>query len=107
MGARVWWKWISSPHTPWAILWIAKYANNQPVDDLIRLTEVGLGSLISNAAKQNKGIIQQHSFWDVRDGNNARFWEDSWQQRPKRRDLIKPHQIPDWEEQLMNKVSQR
>jgi len=28
MGARLWWKWISSSHTPWAILWTTKYANN-------------------------------------------------------------------------------
>lgn len=28
MGACIWWKWISKPHTPWDILWTAKYANN-------------------------------------------------------------------------------
>ena len=51
MGARIWWKWISDPHTPWAILWTTKCANNTPVDDLIRITKVGLGSLIWNVAK--------------------------------------------------------
>jgi len=62
MGACIWWKWISAPHIPWAILWTAKYANNRPVEDLIQLTEVGLGSLIWNAAKQHKDLIQQHNF---------------------------------------------
>lgn len=57
MGAHIWWKWISNPHTPWAILWIEKYANNRPVYELIHLKEVGSGSLIWNAAKQHKNLI--------------------------------------------------
>jgi len=82
MGARIWWKWISKPLTPWATLWTTKYTNNRPVDDLIRLTEVESSSLIWNVAKQHKDVIQQHNFWEVRNCNNAQFWEDSWHQKP-------------------------
>lgn len=76
MGARIWWRWLSNPYTPWAILWTAKYAHNRSMDDLIWLKEVGTGSLIWNAAKKHKDLIQQHSFWEIRNGDNARFWED-------------------------------
>eukprot|EP00253_Pinus_taeda_P031999 PITA_31999 len=40
MGARIWWNWLTAPNTPWATLWTAKYANNRPVEDLIRLTDI-------------------------------------------------------------------
>lgn len=35
------------------------------------------GSLIWNAAKQHFLLIQQHSFWEVRNGETARFWIDA------------------------------
>ena len=58
MAARVWWKWISNPHTPWAKRWNAKYGNNRATTDLIRLTPGQPGSLIWNAAKQHQALIQ-------------------------------------------------
>ena len=77
MGAHIWWRWLSNPYTPWEILWTAKYAHNRPVDDLIQLKKVGIGSLIWNAAKKHKYLVQQQSFWEIRNGDNVRFWEDS------------------------------
>jgi ribonuclease HI len=38
------------------------------------------GSNIWNTAWQNRGIIQKHAFWEIRNGGSARFWQDSWQQ---------------------------
>eukprot|EP00253_Pinus_taeda_P010526 PITA_10526 len=35
MGTRLWWKWLSAPHTPWAILGTAKYANDRLTYELI------------------------------------------------------------------------
>jgi len=67
---------------------------------------VGKGSLIWKATSQHKAIIQQDSFWEIRDGNNAHFLDDSWHQRPKLSDLIRPHQTQEWEEHQMDKVSQ-
>jgi len=64
------------------------------------------GSLIWNAASQHKAIIQQHSFWEIRDGKNACSWGDSWQQRPNLSNLIRPQHTKDWEEPQMDKVSQ-
>ena len=57
MAARVWWKWITNPYTPWAKLWTAKYANNRSAADLIRLAPAQSGSLVWNAAKQNYALI--------------------------------------------------
>eukprot|EP00253_Pinus_taeda_P013241 PITA_13241 len=59
MSTKLWWRWLAYPNTPWASLWTAKYANNKPLEDRIRM-----------------------------DGQTARFWDDSWQQLPKLRDLI-------------------
>ena len=30
-----------------------------------------------------KRIMQEHCFWEIRDGESANFWEDSWNQLPK------------------------
>lgn len=51
MGARIWWQWVSSPHKPWAQLWTAKYENNFPQEEFIKITTTDTGSLIWNAAK--------------------------------------------------------
>ena len=29
-----------------------------------------------------RNIIQDHSFWEIRDGNSAKFSDDSWNQLP-------------------------
>eukprot|EP00253_Pinus_taeda_P018267 PITA_18267 len=79
MGARIWWKWLMEPLTPWASLWMAKYARNYPAEELIRISKVSIGSLIWNSAKQHRNLIQQHNFWEVKNGNTERFWEDPWQ----------------------------
>lgn len=93
IGARLWWKWLSAPHTPWAKLWTAKYANNRSSEELIRLTNNDVGSLIWNATIQHRTMIQQHSFWEIRDGGTAHFWVDSWQQRPKMVEAIPPQNL--------------
>lgn len=78
MGAKIWRQWLSMPHSPWAKLWIAKYTNHRPTTELIRLTLAEEGSLIWNAAKQHRFLIQEHCFRDVCDGRIARFWTDAW-----------------------------
>lgn len=69
MGARIWWKWLTAPLTPWASLWTAKYARNCPTDEKIRISEVSKGSLIWNSAKQHRNLIQDHNFWEVKNGH--------------------------------------
>eukprot|EP00253_Pinus_taeda_P003217 PITA_03217 len=41
------------------------------------------GFHIWNKAWENRAIFQKHSFWEIRDGILAWFWEDNWQHEPK------------------------
>ena len=60
MGVKIWWRWLAHPNTPWASLWIAKYANNCPMEERIRMTEMSTGSVIWNSAIQHRNLIQAH-----------------------------------------------
>ncbi|MCY6488045.1 hypothetical protein, partial [Actinobacillus pleuropneumoniae] len=51
--------------------------------DLIRMQESPDGSPIWNLARRNRGIVQEHSFWEIRNGETSLFWEDAWQQFSK------------------------
>eukprot|EP00253_Pinus_taeda_P019935 PITA_19935 len=81
-GSKLWWRWLKESTTPWAKLWKQKYAINWQERDHIIMSRLINGSHIWNLSWENKAIIQQHSFWEIRDGNLARFWEDNWQQEP-------------------------
>eukprot|EP00253_Pinus_taeda_P028496 PITA_28496 len=82
-GAKLWWRWLKEPHLPWARHWREKYTPNCNVQDLIRLQEVPEGSPIWNLARRNRSIIQDHSFWEIRNEETTFFWEDGWQQLPR------------------------
>jgi len=41
------------------------------------------GSAIWNKAWENKGLVQGNSFWEIREGDLALFWEEKWQREPK------------------------
>eukprot|EP00253_Pinus_taeda_P013691 PITA_13691 len=82
-GAKLWWRWLKEPHTPWEKLWKAKYAETWRSEDPIRMIDAPEGSPIWNLARANSHLIQNHCFWEIRNGNKALFWEDAWQQLPK------------------------
>jgi len=35
------------------------------------------GSAIWNLDRKNKDLIRDYSFWEVREGDTAKFWEES------------------------------
>lgn len=82
-GAKIWWRWISDTNLPWATLWKDKYSPNRSNLDLIRMQGMPKGSPIWNHAQANRSIIQDHSFWEIRNRSQALFWEDAWQQAPR------------------------
>eukprot|EP00253_Pinus_taeda_P028466 PITA_28466 len=82
-GAKIWWKWISSTKIPWANHWKEKYRPTSSNLELIRLQDNPNGSPIWNHAQANRSIIQDYCFWEIRNGTQALFWEDAWQQTPK------------------------
>eukprot|EP00253_Pinus_taeda_P031183 PITA_31183 len=103
MVAKIWWKWLTYPDTPWARLWHAKYASNLPLEEIIRMTEMSKGSAMWNSAIKHGELIQNHSFWEVKEGSSARFWTDSWQQLPALNTLIQG--IQDQEMNYMDKIN--
>lgn len=40
------------------------------------------GLHIWNKAWENRGLVQENSVWEIREGDLALFWEDKWQQEP-------------------------
>ena len=46
------------------------------------------GSHIWKVANKQRGLIQQHNFWEIKAGDKALLWEDSWQQLPRLKILI-------------------
>jgi exonuclease III len=82
LSAKIWWRWLKNPTDLWAKLWRKKYAPNTAENNLIRWNGDAKGSLIWNAAKQNRQLVMQHSFWEIGNGQTALFWQDSWQQWP-------------------------
>jgi hypothetical protein len=79
MGAKIWWRWLKTPDALWAQIWKNKYAPTTQLDQLIRHNIKIQGSNIWNIAWQNKDMIQKHAFWEICNGDSARFWQDSWQ----------------------------
>jgi len=106
MGAKIWWRWLAHPHTPWASLWTAKYASNCPMEERICMTEISMGSAIWNSATQHRSLIQDYSFWEIKNGATACFWEDSWKQLPKIRDILQDLPIAEREVNELAKVNQ-
>jgi hypothetical protein len=87
MGAKMWWRWLQHPQELWAKMWKQKYAPNDQFNQLIRFNEQVHGSNIWNTAWRNRPLIQQHAFWEIRNGESALFWQDSWQQLPPLEDM--------------------
>eukprot|EP00253_Pinus_taeda_P018398 PITA_18398 len=75
-GAKIWWKWIKEPTLPWARHWKENYTPDCDTQDLIRLQEVPEGSSIWNHARNNRNLVQEHSFWEIRNGRDP-IWRDS------------------------------
>ena len=67
----------------WKKIWTQKYSMPTSVEDILRLEEVLRGSTVWDLASQNRDIISRHAFWEIRDGNTAKFWEEAWQQRER------------------------
>ena len=54
-----------------------------PHINLVRMENDPQGSQLWNLAWTNKHLIQKHCFWEIRNGNIALFWHDSWDQKAR------------------------
>jgi len=87
-NAKILWRWVTHNHEPWARLWHAKYAWLWNKQQLIRYDEQPPGSFIWTIVSANRTLITNHCFWEVRSGDQAKFWEDAWHQRPKLKESL-------------------
>ena len=63
-------------------MWPLKYAPQWPQHSLVRFGEDPPGSSIWKTTHENRGMVQKHSFWEVRNGQNARFLSEALNQEP-------------------------
>lgn len=82
LGAKLWWRWIKELEAQRKITWKEKYTSSWLDNDRIRMDGNIRGSHIWNKAWENRGLIQEKIFWEIREGDLALFWEDIWQQEP-------------------------
>jgi len=79
MGMKLWWRWTQSGHDLWKKIWEKKYEAVEKPEDRMRSQTEEKGSVIWNLARNNKYLIRDYNFWEVREGDIAKFWEESWQ----------------------------
>ena len=79
LGAKIWWRRVQEPKAQWARIWKEKYANSWHTKDLIRMSGNVKGSHIWNRAWDNRSLVQNNSFSEIRVRDLALFWEDRWQ----------------------------
>eukprot|EP00253_Pinus_taeda_P011292 PITA_11292 len=83
LGAKLWWRWLREGNDLWKAIWRLKYNMPDTTVDILRQRETPKGSTIWDLARQNRDIVENHIFWEVRGGGEANFWEEKWQQKEK------------------------
>ena len=82
ISAKIWWRWVNNEEELWDKLWHLKYASQWPKQSLVCFGENLPWSSIWKAAQENRGLVQKHSFWEVRNGQMAWFASEAWNQEP-------------------------
>ena len=80
LGAKLWWRWLRKGNDLWKAIWKTKYNMPDSNVEILRQRETPKGSTIWDLARQNRDLVEKHTFWEIRGGEEAKFWEDKWQQ---------------------------
>eukprot|EP00253_Pinus_taeda_P030826 PITA_30826 len=83
LGAKLWWRWLQGGIDVWKKIWDYKYNMPEQIEEKLKIQNPPQGSSIWNLASQNRELIKQYAFWEIRGGEKAAFWEDGWQQKRK------------------------
>eukprot|EP00253_Pinus_taeda_P005455 PITA_05455 len=83
LGAKLWWRWLQGGSDVWKKIWNYKYNMPEQIEEKLKIQNIPHGSSIWNLASQNRELIKQYAFWEIRGGEKAAFWEDGWQQKRK------------------------
>jgi len=83
LGVKLWWRWMRGGTDLWKKIWTQKYNMPTSPEGILRIEETPKGSSIWDLASQNRNIVNKYTFWEIRGGGTARFWEEEWQQKDK------------------------
>eukprot|EP00253_Pinus_taeda_P015299 PITA_15299 len=83
LGAKLWWHWLRGGNDLWKQLWRYKYNMPSSPEEIYRIQEIPRGSNIWELASQNRDIVNDNIFWEIRAGKEANFWDEKWHQREK------------------------
>jgi len=64
-------------------------------EGIYQMQETPKGSAIWDLASQNRDIVENNVFWEIRGGGEAKFWDENWQQRGKMSRIQKIQNIQD------------
>eukprot|EP00253_Pinus_taeda_P007926 PITA_07926 len=87
IGAKLWWRWLQGGTDVWKKIWDYKYNMPEQIEEKLKIQNTPQGSSIWNLASQNRELIKQYAFWEIRGGDKAAFWEDGWQQKRKMNEI--------------------
>lgn len=93
LGAKLCWRWLRGGNDLWKTIWKTKYSMPDSTVEILRQKETPKGSTIWDLARQNRDLVEKHTFWEIRGGEEANFWEDRWQQKERMSRIQNLHQI--------------
>lgn len=67
------WRWMRGGNDLWKRIWTQKYHMPITMEGILKLEETPKGSTIWELASQNRNIINNYAFWEIRGGSIARF----------------------------------
>eukprot|EP00253_Pinus_taeda_P026017 PITA_26017 len=95
LGAKLWWRWLRGGNDLWKTIWKEKYNMPDSAVEILRRRETPKGSSIWDLSRLNRDLVEKHTFWEIRGGEEANFWEDKWHQKERLSSIQGLHQIRD------------
>eukprot|EP00253_Pinus_taeda_P013029 PITA_13029 len=83
LGAKLWWRWLGGGNDLWKTIWRVKYSMPESVVEILKQKNTPRGSSVWDLARLNRELVEQHTFWEIRGGEEVHFWEDKWQQKAR------------------------
>eukprot|EP00253_Pinus_taeda_P033781 PITA_33781 len=83
LGAKLWWRWLRGGNDLWKIIWKEKYNMPESAVEILKRKDTPRGSSVWDLARLNRDLVEKHSFWEIRGGEEANFWEDKWHQKER------------------------
>eukprot|EP00253_Pinus_taeda_P009202 PITA_09202 len=95
LGVKLWWRWLRGGNDLWKTIWKEKYNMPETAVEILRRRETPKGSSIWDLARLNRDLVEKHTFWEIRGGEEANFWEDKWHQKERLSSIQGLQQIRD------------